>query len=471
MGEKGEEILTKICTLAWNEGKIPNDWKIGVIVPIFKKGNKRDCNNYRGITLLSIASKVYERILEAKLVNQIDNQLEESQSGFRKGRSIHDHIFTIKQITEKIRNTNVQVYQAFLDLEKAFDRLPRSEVQKTLINKNIDQNLRRAIMSFYSDTRSYVRTDNMHSEEFSIREGVRQGGVLSPILFNLVMDDVMKETRRETSKLLVGYQNMQPVWINECAFADDIVIFARNETELKRNLNTWNNKLSSKNLKINENKTKIMISGKSEEMVNIEINDQIIEQVNSFKYLGVQIESQGHQNQEITARVQSAANLYHSIKNTFLGKKEVSLKTKISVFNSVFVPILTFGSESWVLTKRQESLIQAVEMKYLRKVLGVTRMNKLRNSHIREQLKVQPVLTTIENCQLRWYGHLKRLNKERPVRRVWEAKRQEKRKKGRPATTWDQNVAKLLKTRGIGCAEAASMALDKKKWQNFIYGK
>lgn len=264
---------------------------------------------------------------------------------------------------------------------------------------------------------------------------------------------------------------MQPVWINECAFADDIVIFARNETELKRNLNTWNNKLSSKNLKINENKTKIMINGKSEEMVNIEINDQIIEQVNSFKYLGVQIESQGHQNQEITARVQSAANLYHSIKNTFLGKKEVSLKTKISVFNSVFVPILTFGSESWVLTKRQESLIQAVEMKYLRKVLGVTRMNKLRNSHIREQLKVQPVLTTIENCQLRWYGHLKRLNKERPVRRVWEAKRQEKRKKGRPATTWDQNVAKLLKTRGIGCAEAASMALDKKKWQNFIYGK
>ncbi|XP_030757968.1 uncharacterized protein LOC115883710 [Sitophilus oryzae] len=185
------------------------------------------------------------------------------------------------------------------------------------------------------------------------------------------MDDVMKETRRETSKLLVGYQNMQPVWINECAFADDIVIFARNETELKRNLNTWNNKLSSKNLKINENKTKIMISGKSEEMVNIEINDQIIEQVNSFKYLGVQIESQGHQNQEITARVQSAANLYHSIKNTFLGKKEVSLKTKISVFNSVFVPILTFGSESWVLTKRQESLIQAVEMKYLRKVLGL----------------------------------------------------------------------------------------------------
>lgn len=471
MGERGQELLAKICNLAWKEAKIPEDWKVGVVVPIFKKGDKRECNNYRGITLLSIASKVYERILETKLTREIDTQLEQCQSGFRKGRSIHDHIFTIRQITEKTRDSNSQVLQAFLDLEKAFDRLPRSEIQKALIKKNIDQNLRNAIMSFYVNTRSYVRTDNMHSEEFLVSVGVRQGGVLSPVLFNLVMDEVIKETRGRTSKLFVGYRNMEPVWISECAFADDLVVFAKNETELKKNLNIWNEKLKRKKLKLNEDKTKVMIGGKTNHLLNVGLNGKRLEQVNSFKYLGVYMESQGYQNQEINARIQSAANVYHSMKNSFIGKKEVSTKTKMSVYDSVFVPILIFGCESWVLNKKHKSMLQSMEMKYLRKVLGITRRNRVRNVNIREQLQAQSVISKIENRQLAWFGHLKRMNNDRPVKKVWEAKRTYKRKKGRPPVTWDQSIEKLLKTRGTTRAEASVMAMDRKRWSKFVYGE
>lgn len=469
MGGKGVQLLTKICNMAWEEGRVPKDWEVGVIVPIYKKGDRRDCNNYRGITLLSIASKVYERILETKLSQELEPQLEQSQSGFRKGRSIQDHIFTIKQMMERISNTNYEIYQAFLDLEKAFDRISRSIIEESLFKRKIDIKLTRAIMSMYKNSRNIVRTDNMQSREFPVNEGVRQGGVLSPTLFNLVMDEVIRETRKRTSSLSVGYRNLEPIRISECAFADDLVIFARNENELRSNLRIWNEKLVEKKLKINEEKTKIMVSGKSDRKVNIELNGKAIEQVDNFKYLGVRLDSKGNHEIEINDRIDSAAKVYHSLRNSFLGKREVSLKAKMSIYRAVFVPILTFGCESWVLTKRLKSKIQSIEMKYLRRVLGVTRRDRIRNDTIREQLKVQPVAKWIENCQLRWYGHLKRMEDKRPVKRVWEAKSQKRKNRGRPKTTWNRNIEKIVEDRGLTMVQASTMAKGKKEWKKFIY--
>ncbi|XP_072379244.1 uncharacterized protein [Diabrotica undecimpunctata] len=98
----------------------------------------------------------------------------------------------------------------------------------------------------------------MESEEFRGNDGLRQGGVLGPILFNIVLDDVMKETREETSRIFVGHRNLEMIQIAECAFAYDLVVFGRNEDALKRNLQIWGDKLEKRNLRINESKTKVM---------------------------------------------------------------------------------------------------------------------------------------------------------------------------------------------------------------------
>ncbi|XP_072378047.1 uncharacterized protein [Diabrotica undecimpunctata] len=105
--------------------------------------------------------------------------------------------------------------------------------------------LRKAIMSLYKKTRNRVRTDNMESEEFRVNESLRQGGVRGPTLFNIVLDDVMKETREETSRIFVGHTNLEMIQIAECAFADDLVVFGRNEDTLKRNLQIWRDKLEN----------------------------------------------------------------------------------------------------------------------------------------------------------------------------------------------------------------------------------
>lgn len=469
MGSEGLKILKVICNKAWMEGKVPQDWKIGIIVPLHKKGDKSDCSNYRGITLLSIVSKIYERILQRKLTKITEPTLEQSQSGFRKGRSIQDHIFTIKQLTEKFMEKNEEFYMAFIDLEKAFDSVPINIVEDSMMRRNVPPMLIRAIMSLLKDGTCCVRTDNMQSAIFPTNEGLRQGGVLSPDLFNLAIDDVIKEVNTKISKLHVGYRNLVAVWISECAFADDVGIFARNKEQLQQNLIVWNEALKARNLKINENKTKIMKIGKTQENISIKLNNKEIEQVDSFKYLGTIIDSKGSQEKEINARIESASRVFHSLKNVLIGKKEVSRKAKMSIYKTVFLPTLTFGSESWTLSNKLKSRIQSMEMKYLRKVLGVTRLDRLRNSVIREELQISPALETVERNQLRWFGHLNRMLPTRPTRKIYEARKHGRRPRGRPARTWEEEIEKIFTVRGITKHEAKTLSVNKAQWRKFVY--
>src|SRR3978361_562280 len=139
---------------------------MGVVIPLYKKGDHKNCNNYRGVTLLSIVSKVYERILEGRLRKTLNRQLEESQRGFGKGRSTRDHIFTLKQIIEKKQLQGTNLYMAFVDIHKAFDSVPRRKIWKRLKKRGISEKLRNNIQGLYRVTGNYVRKDNSQSKEF-----------------------------------------------------------------------------------------------------------------------------------------------------------------------------------------------------------------------------------------------------------------------------------------------------------------
>lgn len=469
LGEGGVNMLTELCRKVWKEEKIPKDWEVGIIVPLYKKGDKAVCNNYRGITLLSVVLKVYERILERRLRMRVEEQLEESQSGFRRGRSTQDHIFTLKQIIEKKLAKNQKVYLGFIDIQKAFDSVPRSLVWRSLQRRGVGVKLRRNIECIYKLTRNQVRKDNEQSEDFVTKEGLRQGGVLSPLLFIIMMDDIIKELKGTVRQIQVGYRNMEAIGISECAFADDLVLFARSETELKHNLVVWKEALEKRNMRINMEKTKIMAVGSVEETIHIEIDKVQLEQVKSYKYLGVQIQSDGGQEAEINERISAAAKVYFALNRNFIGRKQVSNKTKISVYKAIFRTVLIYGSESWVLTDTLKSRIQAVEMRYLRRVRNVNRMDRMRNESIREQLEVEPVLKTIQRQQLRWFGHLCRMDEKRPVKRIWQAKTVGRRRRGRPKKTWENTIADILSERGTAWKEAINKARDRKEWRKFVY--
>ena len=113
--------LHRIMCLAWENGQVPGDWQRAVIVPVHKKGSKLKCENYRGISLLSIPSKVYARILDERTRDVTESKGLEAQVGFRKGRSCVDQLFTIRQMSEKMLEKNKKMVVACMDLEKAYD--------------------------------------------------------------------------------------------------------------------------------------------------------------------------------------------------------------------------------------------------------------------------------------------------------------------------------------------------------------
>ena len=116
---KGTLWLTRVCQVAWKFGKTPKDWQTGVIIPIFKKEDRKQRTNYRGISLLNLAGKVYAECLERKCREIVESKLEDGQSGFRQGRSTTDQIFTLKQIFKKSWESGKDLFASFVDLEKA----------------------------------------------------------------------------------------------------------------------------------------------------------------------------------------------------------------------------------------------------------------------------------------------------------------------------------------------------------------
>lgn len=468
MGNIGREIFRVICQKAWNEKEIPEDWRRALIVPIYKSGDKKECGNYRGITLMNTALKVYESILEQRLRAHEEKSLDEAQSGFIKGRSTQDHIFTIKQIIEKVRKNKRTAYFVFIDLVKAFDKVRRKKLWEILEKRGVDSGLLQSIQSIYKKNVNFVIRQNMRSAEFETRDGLRQGGTLSPLLFIIFLDEIIKECKENMSKLFIGHWRMERIEISECAFADDVVLMSGSKRGIQKNVDMWYETLKKYGMEINRKKTKIMRISDEEDEVRVEIEEEVIQQVEQFTYLGVSIDKRGNQEGELNDRIEKTSKLYHAMNNNFIRKREIAEKTKMMVYKTVIRPVLTYGCETWTTTLREKSRLQAMEMKILRGIKGVTRRDRWRNEEVRRQLRVESLNDYIGERQLGWWGHLQRMEINRQVRRIWEAKVETKPRRGRPHLTWMDSVKKEVNRRRKSVEEAKVLAMDRKHWKEFI---
>ena len=162
---------------------MPGEWKESIIVTIHKKGDRTDRNNYRGISLLPTTYKILSNILLSRLIPYAGEIIGDHQCGFRRNRSTTDHIFCIRQILEKKRELNEAVHQLFRDFKKAYD-----SVRNILIEFGIPKKLVRLIKMCLTETYSRVRVGKNLSEMFPIRNGLKQGDALLPLLFNFALE-------------------------------------------------------------------------------------------------------------------------------------------------------------------------------------------------------------------------------------------------------------------------------------------
>ena len=190
--------------------------------------------------------KIMERVLEKRLRKQIG--IDNMQCGFMPEKGTVDGIFVVRQMAEKHKAKAVKLYYAFVDLEKAFDRVPREVVRWALRKLGVEEWLVRAVMAMYTEAKTSVKTQDGPSDKFEVKVGLHQGSVLSPLLFVSVMEVITHEARTGLP------------W--ELLYADDLI--AKSEEELKEKIGKWKECMEAKGMRVNVGKTKVMISGSKE---------------------------------------------------------------------------------------------------------------------------------------------------------------------------------------------------------------
>ena len=427
--------MQRVFNMVMKSGRAPKDWRRAVVIPVYKKGCKLTCSNYRGVSLLSVAGKWFGKVLNSKLRDCTEGRVLEEQGGFRAKRSCIDQVFTLRQVMEKAIEKRRELFVAFIDLEKAYDRVNRVKLWEALRQAQVEEGLVRAVQSLYMECEARVKVGEKQSEWFNVDQGVRQGCTLSPWLFNVFLDAIVKEAREG----FVEGVRMGNEVVDVLLFADDMVLVADSVESLQMNLRKLDESLTRWKMKMNWEKTEVMKVGKERGHCCVEVRDRRLESVEVVKYLGVMISGDGRMEEEIRSRIGKAARVIGVLNEPVWKRKELSRRTKLRVYNAIVVPTLVYGSETWVLNKQQESAIQAVEMRVLRRIAEKRMVDRVRNVEIREELKQEGVLEKVKRSQVRWRQALAEMGPERLVRRVYEAEMEGRRGRGRPRRKWNDN--------------------------------
>nr|KAG5686358.1 hypothetical protein BaRGS_026819 [Batillaria attramentaria] len=224
--ESGEAIVDQLhvlLNLVWTTGEIPSDWKRGLLVKLPKSGDLSQCGKWRGITLLSIPSKVLTRVILERMKDAIDQRLRDEQAGFRKERSCTDQIATLRIIVEQTIEWQTPLYVCFIDFEKAFDSVDRESIWTILRHYGVPEKMVDIIKQLYNGFFCKVIHNGKLSDEFQVTTGVRQGCLLSPLLFLVVLDWVTRTAYASSGR---GIQWTLTRKLEDLDFADDLALLS-----------------------------------------------------------------------------------------------------------------------------------------------------------------------------------------------------------------------------------------------------
>lgn len=279
-------LLLAFCITAFFvHGFLPDNMMSVVLVPIIKDkaGKIGDKNNYRPIAIASIMSKILERIILDRIINVLDTKC--NQFGFKPKLGTDMCIYSLKEIIDKYRQLNGSVFMCFLDASKAFDRVKHSILFKKLLQRGAPTYIVRILLFWYINQTMYVRWGGILSAPFKVSNGVRQGGILSPYLFNIYMDDLSVELNKCKYGCLIGNHT-----VNHLMYADDLVIFCPSPVGLSSLLHICGKYGIDHDIKYNSKKSAVVICrskfNKNVSYDDFTINGESISQVSSVKYLG-----------------------------------------------------------------------------------------------------------------------------------------------------------------------------------------
>ena len=273
LGESALKFLTKLYNRTMESERMPEEWRDSVLIPIFKnKGDVQSCSNYRGIKLISHTMKLWERIVEKRL--RSDLKFSNQQYGLMPGKSTTDALFALRVLMEKYREGQKELHCVFVDLEKAYDKVPREEVWYCMRKSGLAEKYVRIVQDMYDGSTTAVRCAVGVTEGFEVKVGLHQGSALSPCLFAMVMDRMTDDIREEAPWTMM--------------FADDIVICSESKEQVEEKLESWRYALERRGMEVNRRKTEYMCVNERQDTGSgtVKMQGEEVTKVDDFKYLG-----------------------------------------------------------------------------------------------------------------------------------------------------------------------------------------
>ena len=297
--------------------------------PPKKKGDLRDCSYYRGIMLLSMPGKVLNRVLLERMKEAVNPKLRDQQAGFRRNRSCANQIANLHIIMEQSLEWNSPLYINFIDYEKAFDSVDRETMWKLLRHCGVPEKIISLFRCTFQDISCRIAHACQLSESFKVKTGVRQGCLLSPFLFLLVIDWIMKITTTGRNN---GIQWTLWMQLDDLDFADDLALLSHNHSQTQDKTTLLETTSAGTGLKMNRKKTELM---KMNTTANapVTVGGEPIREVESFVYLESVVDQQGGTDRDILARIGKARAAFVMLRNIW-ASGGISMRTKLRIFNS-----------------------------------------------------------------------------------------------------------------------------------------
>ena len=335
-GDTSEEVLLGLCNRIWSEEKIPEEWRKGLLIKLPKKGDLSYCKNWRGIMLLNMASKVFCRVILERIKIALDEKLREDQVGFRAGRSCTEQIATLRIIIEQSIEWQSSLYINFIDFEKAFDSISRDVLWRLLRHYGLPDKIVTIIRVLYEGFSAQVVHNGQKTQPLDMRTGVRQGCLLSPLLFLVALDWVTR-TAFDRKR---GIQWTFTTSLEDLDFADDMALLSHRIQDMRDKTRALEVQSAKVGLKINATKTKLMRIG-TKRGDSVSVAGERVEEVDEFTYLGSIVSKRGGTDEDIQARIGKARQAFAMLRPIWRSTA-LTTKTKLRVFGSNVKAVLLY---------------------------------------------------------------------------------------------------------------------------------